>query len=89
MIILTSGKLIDLTTGQSVFKAIAHSFPDRVAVENISHYSSREGLLINRSHEHEIVAIYNNTTDQDVDSMAVMYLYLHDSPPNKQARRGG
>jgi hypothetical protein len=25
------------------------------------------------------VAVYNNTTDQDIDSMAVMYLYLHDT----------
>ena len=81
-------ELIDLTTGKTVFKATAHNFPDRVAIEEITHYSSREGLTIDRSHEHELVAIYNNTTDQDIDSMAVMYLYLHDSFQSKQARRG-
>ena len=67
-----------LTTGESLFKATASNFPNRIAVEEITHYSSRDGLRINRSHEHEIVAIYNNTTRQEIDSMAVMYLYLRD-----------
>jgi len=80
-------ELIDLTTGESVFKATAHNFPNRVAVEKITHYSSGEGLTIDRSHEHELVAVYNNTTDQDVDSMAVMYLYLRDSFGSEQATR--
>jgi hypothetical protein len=72
-------ELIDLTTGKSVFKATAHNYPDRVAIEEITHYSSREGMKIERSHEHELVAVYNNTTEHDVDSMAVMYLYLQDT----------
>jgi hypothetical protein len=72
-------ELIDLTTGESVFKATASNYPDRVAVQEITHFSSEEGLAIDRHHEHEIVAVYNNTTDHNVDSMAVMYLYLHDN----------
>ena len=71
-------ELIDLTTGESVFRATAHNYPDQVAVENITHYSSVEGLPIYHDHDFEIVAVYNNTTSQDVDSMAVMYLYVHD-----------
>ena len=72
-------ELIDLTTGESVFKAIATNYSDQVAVEKITHYSSEEGLPILRHHDYEIVAIYNNTTRQEIDSMAVMYLYLRDS----------
>jgi hypothetical protein len=71
-------ELIDLTTGESVFKATARNYPERVAVEKISYYASEEGLRIPRRHEYEIVAVYNNTTDHDIDSMAVMYLYLRD-----------
>jgi hypothetical protein len=74
-------ELIDVTTGESVFKAIAHNYPDQIAVEEITHYSSTEGIPILRNHEYEIVAVYNNTTSHDVDSMAVMYLYLHDANP--------
>lgn len=82
-------ELIDLTTGESVFKATARNFPGRIAVEEITHYSSSQGLAIQRDHEHEIVAVYNNTTDQDVDSMAVMYLYLHDSYRSAGAKLSG
>jgi hypothetical protein len=82
-------ELIDLTTGETVFKANAKNFPGRIAVEKITHYSSPEGMTINRSHEHEIVAVYDNTTDQDIDSMAVMYLYLHDSIESASSKQGG
>ncbi|MEE9255178.1 MAG: hypothetical protein V3U43_09595, partial [Pseudomonadales bacterium] len=72
-------ELIDLTTGESVFKALANNYSDQVAVEKITHYSSAKGIPILRDHDYEIVAVYNNTTSHDVDSMAVMYLYLHDT----------
>jgi hypothetical protein len=80
-------ELIDLTTGESVFKAFANNYPDQVAVEKITKYSSTEGIPILRDHDYEIVAVYNNTTDQDVDSMAVMYLYLHDANWNIPQRK--
>ena len=82
-------ELIDLTTGESVFKASANNFSDRMAVEEITSFSSQEGLVIQRHHDYEIVAVYNNTTSQDVDSMAVMYLYLHDSLRSAGAKLGG
>ena len=28
-------------------------------------------------HEYELVSVYNNTTPEDVDAMAAMYLFLH------------
>ena len=68
-------ELIDLTTGRSIFKSTAHNYADQIAVEEITHYSSQEGLPILRDHDYEIVAIYNNTTGHEIDSMAVMYLY--------------
>jgi hypothetical protein len=71
-------ELIDLTTGESVFKSTAENYPDRVALREITHYSSVEGTPIDPSHDYELVAVYDNTSGEDVDSMAVMYLYLHD-----------
>lgn len=72
-------ELIDHTTGETVFKAVAHNYPDRVALQDITHYSGVEGIAIDPSHDYELVAIYDNTTSEDVDSMAAMYLYLHDT----------
>jgi hypothetical protein len=40
-------------------------------------------------HDYEIIATYNNTLDHNIDSMAVMYLYLRDVSVNiPQSRRG-
>ena len=72
-------ELNDLTTGKSVFKADANNYADQVAIEKITHYSSEVGLPIYSDHDYEIVATYNNTTDHDIDSMAVIYMYLRDS----------
>ena len=74
----TSIELIDHTIGESVFKATARNHPDRVALEEITHYSSVEGVEIDPTHDYELVAVYENSSDIDVDSMAVIYLYLHD-----------
>ncbi len=77
----TSLELVDLTTGETVFRSVAENFPDRVALREITHYSSVEGKPIHRDHRYELIATYDNTTDADVDSMAVMYLYLADANP--------
>jgi hypothetical protein len=78
-------ELIDVTAGETIFKAEANNFADHVAVEEITHYASQEGIMIHRDHDYEIVAVYDNTTDHDVDSMAVMYLYLLDSDGQQTA----
>jgi hypothetical protein len=84
----TSLELTDLTTGKSVFKSEAENFPDRIAVEQISSYSSQEGIPIFRNHEYEIVAVYDNTSDVDVDSMAILYVYMLDANPPKPIALG-
>ena len=82
-------ELLDLTTGESVFKSVAENLPDRIALDYITHYSSVEGIPIDPDHEYELVAVYNNTTGGDVDSMAVMYMYLEDTNRPRPAKSQG
>ncbi|MEN0063769.1 MAG: hypothetical protein AAGA48_16580 [Myxococcota bacterium] len=70
--------LRDLTTDSIVFEAQVTPRKGKVGIEHIEHYESREGLMMYADHEYELVSIYNNTSGKDVDSMAVMYLYLRD-----------
>ena len=84
-------ELIDRTTGKQVFKAIAQNHSDKIGLKHIDYFQSEEGIPIHKDHEYELRSVYNNTTDEDQDSMAVMYLYLHDkgfNPPElrKQAQ---
>ena len=49
-----------------------------MGITSIDEYSSVEGLALFKDHQYELTSTYENTSDHDVDSMAVMYLYMHD-----------
>jgi hypothetical protein len=71
-------ELYDLTTGASVFKSSTRPFPDKIGLAHVDSYSSAVGIPIYKDHEYELVSVYQNITDQDQDSMAVMNLYMLD-----------
>jgi len=70
--------LRDLTTNEVVFASKAENTTDRIGLQRVEYYSSAEGLMFYKDHEYELVSNYNNTSSEPVDSMAVMYLYMHD-----------
>jgi len=70
--------LKDLTDKKVVFDAHVTPAKDRVGIESIEHYSSVDGMPMYKSHQYELTSYYDNTTDHDVDSMAVMYMYMRD-----------
>lgn len=70
-------RLTDVTEGKVVFQANAQHEPDRPQISHISHYASEEGFPIYKDHVYEIEALYNNTSDEAVDAMAMMVLYYN------------
>lgn len=70
--------LKDLTTGTVLFDAKVRGPKDRIGIDSIDHYESTEGLPLYKDHQYELTSVYDNTSDHDVDSMAVMYMYLKD-----------
>lgn len=76
-------ELIDRTTGETVFRADVDGSEDRVGIDRVPYYSSPVGKKVYADHEYELVSIYDNTSGEPVDSMAVMYLYLKDTSWNK------
>ncbi|MCH9650106.1 MAG: hypothetical protein K0U98_17855 [Deltaproteobacteria bacterium] len=71
-------ELRDLTSGESVFRSQVRPAKKGIGIEHVDFFSSPEGLPLYRDHEYELVSIYDNTSGEDQDSMAVMYLYLLD-----------
>ena len=71
-------ELRDLTTGESVFKSKVKAPSDRMGIESVDYFSSPNGIPLFKNHDYEIISVYNNTTSEDQDSMAVMFLYLLD-----------
>lgn len=70
--------LKDLTADQVVFDAKVHGTPGKIGIDDIDHFESVAGLPLYKDHQYELTSVYDNTTDHDVDSMAVMYMYLKD-----------
>ena len=50
---------------------------DRLQIQKIPVYSSEEGFPLYADHTYEVESFYDNTTDGDVDAMAMMYIYYH------------
>ena len=71
-------ELRDLTAGKTLFKSRAKNFGDRVGLTHVDRLASEEGIPVFADHEYEMVSTYDNTSGEDQDSMAVMYMYLRD-----------
>jgi len=71
-------ELIDLTADKSLFKSNVRGSEGRIGIDHVEYYTSTEGIQLFKDHDYELVSVYNNTSGEDVDSMAVMYLYMDD-----------
>lgn len=88
--------LVDLTTGEVVFHADVDPSEGKIGIDRVDHFVSAEGLELYKDHQYELVSVYENTSVEPQDSMAVMYLYLldHDfqrpdlAPPGEEPSRG-
>jgi len=69
-------ELFDVTTGETVFKSKTRQAHEGIGLEEVEYFSSVEGIELHADHEYELITIYNNTSGEQQDSMAVMHLYL-------------
>ena len=73
-----SMELRDLTTGETVFKSNVKGAQGKVGIDSVEYFSSSEGIPLYKDHEYQVVSVYDNTSGEDQDSMAVMFLYVLD-----------
>ena len=71
-------ELRDLTSGKSVYKARTRQAHKGVGLAHVDFFSSVDGIPLFKKHEYEIVSVYNNTSKEPQDSMAVLNLYALD-----------
>jgi len=70
--------LRDATANQTVYESKVTPAKGRIGIERIEHFESVEGVKLFADHQYELVSTYDNTSDTDADSMAVMYMYMRD-----------
>lgn len=71
-------ELVDATAHRTVWKSNATNSEGRIGLDRVETFSSAEGLPLFHDHHYELVSVYNNTSAENQDSMAVMYLYVED-----------
>ncbi len=71
-------ELRDVTADRSIFKSHARNLSGEIGLASVEYFSSVEGVPVYKDHEYELISIYDNTTDEEQDSMAVMYAYFLD-----------
>ncbi len=71
-------ELRDLTAGETVFRSEIEGYDDKIGIRRLQHFEHAEGIPMYAGHEYELVSVYDNTTDRDQDSMAVLLLYMLD-----------
>lgn len=70
--------LEDLTSKTVVFDAKVTPAPDKIGIQSINHFASADGIKVYKDHQYQLTSTYNNTSGHEVDSMAVMYMYMRD-----------
>ncbi len=71
-------ELRDLSTGESLFKSAARGPAMQIGLDHVEHFSSEAGIAVFKDHEYELVSVYDNTSSEEQDSMAIMFLYMLD-----------
>ena len=71
-------ELRDATDGRTIFRSRARPLTQGIGLEHVDCFASTAGVPVYVDHTYELVSVYNNTSGQAQDSMAVMYLYLLD-----------
>jgi len=76
-------KFVDLTTGKTLFKSKVRAPEERIGIDHVEYFESTEGLPVYKDHQYQLISVYNNTSEEPQDSMAVMYLYILDKEFNR------
>jgi hypothetical protein len=74
----SSLELRDLTADTTVFRSEVENSAGKIGIERVESFSSEEGIPVYADHEYELVSVYENTSAEDQDSMAIMFLYMLD-----------
>lgn len=74
-------ELIDATSGETIFRSDATANGKHTGIAEMTSLATSEGVRIYPDHTYELVAVYDNPTDQPIDAMAVVYVYYRDEPP--------
>ncbi|WP_313804475.1 hypothetical protein [Flavobacterium sp.] len=74
----TSISVFDKSENKMVFTCNVKNYIDRIGLEKIDTFSSKQGIWLYSNHEYELVMTCDNTSKIDQDMMGSMFLFFYD-----------
>ena len=71
-------ELRDKTSGDVLYRVSVHPSKDGSALEEIPAYSSIDGLPLRADHDYELATCYQNTSEEPITAMSIIFLYCLD-----------
>ncbi|HUP46391.1 MAG TPA: peptidylprolyl isomerase [Thermoanaerobaculia bacterium] len=70
--------LRDVTGDKTIFVARAKNPENRIGLDHVDTFISREGVMLYKDHQYELISVYDNPTDETHDSMASVFFGFAD-----------
>lgn len=71
--------LKDLTANQVIYDCKVVNHTNKIGLAKTPAFNSKEGVLMYPSHEYQLTLITNNTTNEEQDMMASMFMFFYDN----------
>ncbi|MGK0174347.1 MAG: hypothetical protein ACI9AT_000727, partial [Ulvibacter sp.] len=69
-----------------VYTFECENYVDKIGLKNVPTYSSSEGIVLYADHKYKLILITNNTSIDQRDMMAVLYVYVYDREMDEHLR---
>lgn len=76
--------LKDITADSILFSSKATNYNNKIGLKKVDSFSSIEGVMLYPDHEYKLILKVNNTSDQNQDMMASMFVFLYDKEMDEQ-----
>ncbi|MFC0605568.1 hypothetical protein [Winogradskyella pulchriflava] len=76
----------DKTLDSIIFTAEAKNYTDKIGLKSVSSFSSQKGVMLYPNHSYELILETNNTSDDNQDMMASMFVFLYDKEMHEKLK---
>lgn len=78
--------LRDKTLDSTLYISVAKNYSNKIGLSNVSHFSSENGTMLYPNHKYELVLKTNNTTNENQDMMASMFVFFYDKEMDEKIK---
>lgn len=79
--------LRDMTSDSILFISKAKNYKDKIGLQKANSFSSSQGVILYPDHQYELILKVNNTSAENQDMMASMFVFLYDKEMDEKIQK--